>query len=67
MPADKTCRRCGDAKPADGFYRSKVNRDGLSSYCRACSKAYARTAPSDLALSDARRHGLRSGQARLFR
>lgn len=40
----KTCKGCGEAKPADGFYKSPRTKDGLRGKCRSCtiadSKAY---------------------------
>jgi hypothetical protein len=32
----KVCRGCGNAKPAEGFYRDGRNRDGLKHKCRLC-------------------------------
>jgi len=32
----KTCRKCGETKPADEFPRQPARRDGLSSWCKAC-------------------------------
>lgn len=37
----KHCPRCDESKVAEDFYKSKAAADGLSSYCRACSKAYS--------------------------
>lgn len=34
---DKICCNCGQSLPVTEFYKSNVNRDGLRSYCRACS------------------------------
>lgn len=34
----KTCSKCGILKPADSFYPSKVDRSGLSSRCKDCTK-----------------------------
>lgn len=37
----KGCCRCGEAKPRADYYASRhkgSNRDGLQSYCKACSK-----------------------------
>lgn len=35
---DKLCSRCGHYKPLAEFYRHE--RDGLASWCKACSKEY---------------------------
>lgn len=32
----RTCTACGEAKPDDGFYKSRVSRDGLTLECRQC-------------------------------
>ena len=36
----KTCSKCGETKPREEFTRNKSKRDGLSSPCKACRKAY---------------------------
>ena len=36
----KTCARCREAKPVAEFWKLKSARDGLQSYCKACSMAY---------------------------
>ncbi len=33
----KKCRSCSEDKSADDFFRSKVNVDGLYSYCKTCA------------------------------
>lgn len=38
----KECRKCHVTKPAEEFPKSKANKDGLHSYCRACQNAYVR-------------------------
>jgi len=35
----KTCRDCGETKPAGEFYKNPANRDGLGCYCRGCNRA----------------------------
>ncbi len=62
---ERTCPRCGEVKPAAGFYRSKVTRVGLSTYCKPCSNKMQRNSPIMRALADARRHGLEARQRRL--
>jgi hypothetical protein len=32
----KTCSKCGETKPLDGFYRDRRARDGLTCQCKAC-------------------------------
>lgn len=36
----KTCTKCGGTFPVDSFYRDKSQKDGRSSWCKACEKAY---------------------------
>ena len=36
MGQQKTCSKCGEAKPPGQFYRDVSKRDGLSSRCRHC-------------------------------
>lgn len=38
----KTCRRCGEMVPLEGFAPSKANTDGRVSWCRQCLNAYKR-------------------------
>ena len=40
-PTAKRCRRCGQVKPADQFYRRRRGR-GLSPYCQPCTRASSR-------------------------
>ena len=35
---NKTCRKCGEDKPAAEFYKSSANSDGLQAYCKPCKK-----------------------------
>jgi recombinational DNA repair protein (RecF pathway) len=42
VTAAKRCPRCGRVRPAGEFYRRRSGR--LSSYCRSCQRAAARTA-----------------------
>ena len=39
MVNERTCPRCGETKPASGFYVQKRNSYGLTCYCRVCIKA----------------------------
>ena len=36
-----TCKRCGDTKPADGFYKLRGMATGLDSTCKACRNRLA--------------------------
>jgi hypothetical protein len=43
MPAKtKTCTRCKRTRKLEAFYKDKHMKDGLSSWCKACTKAYDR-------------------------
>jgi hypothetical protein len=42
MTASKRCRRCGQVKPAEAFYRRRGWQ--LSSYCQPCTRAASREA-----------------------
>lgn len=37
---EKICISCHTAKPLEGFYRNRREKDGRASYCAECSKAY---------------------------
>lgn len=37
----KICRKCGKLKKVEDFYKNKATVDGLTSYCKECSKAKA--------------------------
>lgn len=39
---EKSCPRCGLTKPRADFYASKKASDGLSGYCKGCTKASAK-------------------------
>lgn len=34
----KTCKRCGEEKPASAFSKNRGSKDGLHSYCKPCNK-----------------------------
>lgn len=34
----KTCTKCGETKPLDGFYRDKGKADGRSPHCKECER-----------------------------
>ena len=38
----KTCTKCGETKPLDGFHRNKREADGRISHCKECKLEYAR-------------------------
>ena len=38
----KTCTKCGETKPLDGFNRHKGRVDGRNPYCRECMREYLR-------------------------
>lgn len=40
--AEKRCPRCAETKVAAAFNKNRKKKDGLSSYCTACSRAYTR-------------------------
>lgn len=37
---DKVCSKCKESKPSDGFYINKLNRSGLSAWCRSCMREF---------------------------
>jgi 5-methylcytosine-specific restriction endonuclease McrA len=43
----KKCSRCGFVKPGDEFSKAKRTKDGLRSWCRACSAIYTKQWRSD--------------------
>lgn len=38
----KLCRRCGETKPLEAFYRDRYAKDGRSAYCAECNKRKVR-------------------------
>lgn len=36
----KTCGKCGETKPLDGFSKDRRAKDGVQSKCKTCNKAY---------------------------
>lgn len=40
--ATKTCVRCGELKPVEGFARDRSRPDGLTYWCRDCRNSRAR-------------------------
>ena len=39
----KTCTKCGDTKPLDGFGKDAHKSDGLCSHCKACKNAASKS------------------------
>lgn len=37
---EKKCSKCEQVKPVDGFYKDSSKKDGYSSACKECIKAY---------------------------
>jgi hypothetical protein len=35
----KRCSKCGEEKPASGFFKNARQKDGLSNYCKPCQRA----------------------------
>jgi len=38
----KNCTRCKKRRKVESFYRDKHMKDGLSSWCKACTREYDR-------------------------
>lgn len=38
----KLCSKCGKNKKFNYFYKSKATKDGLTGYCKSCSREYSR-------------------------
>ena len=38
--AGKTCSKCGEWRPLDGFCKNRNNKDGLNTWCRGCAAAW---------------------------
>lgn len=38
----KVCSKCRESKPLDEFHKDKTTRNGVSSRCKECRKAYAK-------------------------
>lgn len=58
----KQCRRCGQEKPAEDFYRDIGRKDGLSRLCKPCTlivRAEYRSTRRELLRGNARRDRLR--------
>jgi hypothetical protein len=41
MPT-KACRRCGKEKPLSDFYKNNATRDGLTYWCKDCTRTASR-------------------------
>lgn len=40
IPAQKTCSKCGEAKPLDCFDKNRQSKDGRFSHCKECRSEY---------------------------
>lgn len=40
----KYCKKCSTLKPLDLFYNNKNSKDGLTAYCKTCTKSYYHSA-----------------------
>lgn len=38
----KTCKKCGESKLIEDFYKNRREVDGLSTYCKDCIKSYSK-------------------------
>lgn len=38
----KPCTRCGKRRKVENFYKDRHMKDGLSSWCKPCTKEYDR-------------------------
>lgn len=51
-PTHKTCRRCGESRPASEFHRRKRSSDGLQHWCKGCcaerQRAYRSECPEKM-------------------
>ena len=41
--SSKTCTKCGEEKPLDGFYRDRSKTDGRECWCKDCKRAHERS------------------------
>lgn len=53
---NKTCSRCGEAKPLSEFYKKSRNKDGLSAHCKDCQKVWNKSYYSDNKDAERKRH-----------
>lgn len=51
----KVCTRCQVEKSVDDFYRNRQQRDGHSSWCAECEKAYQRDRSQIASIREARK------------
>lgn len=68
--SEKRCNDCGETKPRTEFYRSARQHDGLSTYCKPCTKArvYAyRAAQPERVKETMKRHREKHAEAILER
>lgn len=38
----KKCKKCGETKPLEEFYKCTTNKDGHKGYCKVCQSAISR-------------------------
>jgi 5-methylcytosine-specific restriction endonuclease McrA len=62
MLVEKTCTRCSQTKPLAEFNKAKGYRDGYRSWCRECSKAYARVKNAEYYAADPEAAQRRAGE-----
>lgn len=43
----KICRKCGETKPVDAFFKQKAAKDGLQYRCRECARLAPRADPTN--------------------
>lgn len=55
-PAHKTCSKCGETKPTEGWPPRKSSRDGLHGWCRECQREYSRLQSRKWRASNLERH-----------
>lgn len=58
MEATRICPKCQQSKSASEFYKARIKKDGLSSYCKSCQRIYQRSAKAKAA---------RKGREKLYR
>lgn len=46
-PSDRVCKKCGEVKPQEQFYKHPFGEGGRDTKCKDCAKAYARERRKD--------------------
>jgi hypothetical protein len=67
--AVKRCRNCGEERPHSEFYKNKITKDGLASWCKSCDrnrdrKAYSKSYRSGGSYSQVRERYRKSDHGR---